>query len=503
MTAVKLVLIGVFLIGSSVLCAGETLVWSDEFDGVQIDAQKWHKPEYNRRQNSSGPDGWWLRDDSFLDGNGHLIIRARKIANRNNDNDPYDYATGAIRSIDRFEQRYGKFEIRCRLPQQPGWWVAYWLFSHGVGNVDGSGEDGTEIDIFEGFGWTDKMQHALHWDGYGDAHQSIGHDVKWENLREGFHTFSLEWYENIYLFYVDGIETWRTDAGGVSKVPAYVKVTGELSTESWAINDWWSNDPETATYPDSLIVDYVRVYELDETVSTKPGSKDHIAYRKTAAASSQSETRYSARRATDGSITTRWQSETSSPQWLTIDLTEPYDIHKVMLSWGENFGEDYKIEVAQNTGGPWSECLHVTDNAGRGEVTHEFETQTGRYVRMYGIKSGADAGFSLVEFAVFGEKNTSAIRDDNTVYPEHSILLHSYPNPFNPTTTFRFQTVTDHARLTIHNVSGQVVASLVDENVQPGEHAIVWDAAALTSGIYLARLQTADEVVIRKVILQK
>ena len=60
------------------------LVWQDEFNGSgEVDLSKWDKPEYNRRNNDTGPDGWWLREDSFLDGNGHLIIRARKIANRN------------------------------------------------------------------------------------------------------------------------------------------------------------------------------------------------------------------------------------------------------------------------------------------------------------------------------------------------------------------------------------------------------------------------------------
>jgi hypothetical protein len=60
---------------------------------------------------------------------------------------------------------------------------------------------------------------------------------------------------------VDDVEVWKTSAGGVSKVKSYVKVTAELSTESWAINEYWANDPETAEYPDYFLVDYVRVYQ--------------------------------------------------------------------------------------------------------------------------------------------------------------------------------------------------------------------------------------------------
>lgn len=238
-----------------------TLSWSDEFEGAELDLAKWHQPEYNRRINEDGPDGWWLKEDAYLDGQGHLVIRARKIENRNNDNDPYDYATGAVRTKGKFQQKFGKFEIRCQLPSQAGWWVAFWLMTDGVANVDGSGEDGTEIDIFEGFGWTDKLNFALHWDGYGDAHQSDHMQKIIPGIREGFHTFTLEWTEKEYIFFVDGMEVWRTTSGGVSKVPSYVKITGELWTIDWAISEGWANDPETAAYPDYFLVDYVRVYE--------------------------------------------------------------------------------------------------------------------------------------------------------------------------------------------------------------------------------------------------
>jgi beta-glucanase (GH16 family) len=240
---------------------GWTLAWSDEFNGSgEPDGRKWDRPEYNRRNNDSGPDGWWLKEDSFLDGRGNLVLRAKKISNRNADKDPFDYSTGAVRSYGRFEQRYGRFEIRCRMPTQPGWWVAFWLMSEGVGNVDGSGVDGTEIDIMEGFGWTDKINHALHWDGYGEDHRSEGRMSAVPGIRKGFHTFTLEWNETEYVFFVDSAVTWRSSAGGVSKVPEYVKITAELSTEPWAINTGWQNDPKQAVFPDSFFVDYVRVY---------------------------------------------------------------------------------------------------------------------------------------------------------------------------------------------------------------------------------------------------
>lgn len=241
------------------------LTWNDEFNGNTLDHTKWESVTRIRRPNVSGPDGYWSSDDVILDGIGHLVIRARQIANRNGDADPYDYSCGMIRSKGKFEQRFGKFEIRCKLPAKQGWWVAFWLLCQGIDNVDTSGEDGTEIDIFEGFGWTNRLQHALHWDGYGGEAQKSVKSMNFPGIREGYHIFTLEWFTDKYIFYIDGKETWRTSDGGVSKVPEYLKITGEISTEDWAISNYWAQDPQgviTMDENDEFLIDYVRVYQL-------------------------------------------------------------------------------------------------------------------------------------------------------------------------------------------------------------------------------------------------
>ncbi len=273
-----ILLFAIFCFGQtekSVIKSGEgNLIWSDEFEGTGIpDPNKWDRPEYNRRNNDKGPDGWWSKEDSYFDGNGNLVIRVRKIANKNSDTDAYDYSVGAIRTKGKFETAYGKFEIRCKLPTQKGWWVAYWMMQGNVSSVANAGVDGSEVDIMEGFGWTDKINQAIHWDGYGTEHKSIGTQKYPSGIRNGFHTYAMEWYPEMYIFYIDGKETWRTTGGGVCNQKGYLKVTGEISTEDWAINQYWSNNPENAQYPDSFIVDYVRVYELPD-INTGTGSID-------------------------------------------------------------------------------------------------------------------------------------------------------------------------------------------------------------------------------------
>lgn len=238
------------------------LTFSDEFNGIgSPDPTKWDRPEYNRRNNNSGPDGWWSQEDSYLDGNGNLVIRIRKIPNKNADNDPYDYSVGAVRTYGKFTQKYGKFEVRAKLPTQPGWWVAFWMMQGNQGSIGNGGIDGSEVDIMEAFGWTNKINHAIHWDGYGSEHKSVSTSSYPPNIRDGFHIYTLIWDPDMYYFYIDSIEVWRTIGGGVCNQPGYIKITGEISTESWAIDRSWSNNPTNANYPDYFLIDWVRVYE--------------------------------------------------------------------------------------------------------------------------------------------------------------------------------------------------------------------------------------------------
>ena len=80
--------------------------------------------------------------------------------------------------------------------------------------------------------------------------------VEVPGVMEGFHTFGLWWKPDEYVFYVNGKETRKTNAGGVSQVPEYVKLSDEIGD--------WAGDIKKAELPDAFLVDYVRVYDLVE-----------------------------------------------------------------------------------------------------------------------------------------------------------------------------------------------------------------------------------------------
>jgi beta-glucanase (GH16 family) len=115
---------------------------------------------------------------------------------------------------------------------------------------------GIEIDIVE-IPWRDgNVTMNLHWDGYSKDHKSAGTNMTIQALTEGFHTYGLWWTAEEYVFYVDGLEVWRTAAGGVSQAPEYLKLTEEIGP--------WAGDIRHAELPDYFEVDYVRVYEMSE-----------------------------------------------------------------------------------------------------------------------------------------------------------------------------------------------------------------------------------------------
>ncbi len=162
-----------------------------------------------------------------------------------------------------FSQKYGYFECRCILPKGSDIWSAFWLMNDGVYEVGNDGTDGTEIDIFESDCYGDFMENAitsnLHFDGYGDAHQKHGATkfLLRNNPYEEFNTYGLEWNENEYIFYINGVETFRTDFGGVSKNEEYLILSVEMKGENGIPSERENVPAEGAEF----IVDYVKAYQ--------------------------------------------------------------------------------------------------------------------------------------------------------------------------------------------------------------------------------------------------
>lgn len=256
------------------------LVWQDEFEGEELDKTKW---DDNQSVSTLhwGPirkGGYWHKD--MIDvRDGNLVISTQYKSEPLEGNtfgspDKYGegYYTGMIATQGKKDFLYGYFECRAILPKSTGMWSAFWMMNGGVYNQDGSGQDGTEVDIFESMYYKDEWWGAgdcvisgIHFDGYDGMHQgySIG---RWfaNNPYEEFNTYGLEWTPDEYIFYINGVECGRLSQGGVSQNPEYLILSCEIAGENGvAYADRHGTGPislkegETAEF----IVDYVRVYE--------------------------------------------------------------------------------------------------------------------------------------------------------------------------------------------------------------------------------------------------
>ncbi len=222
-------------------------VWADEFEGTEIDMKKWNY----RAEGSTRHYGIVSRNTIQLDGNGNVELRVTK-------DEDGKYYIGQLGTKGLFETTYGYFECRAKMNKQLGPHVAFWLQSPEVGNTSNNPEKyGSEVDIFEYHMKKPKtVHHNIHWNGYGELHKSIGREIGASDIETGFHTFGLEWTKEEYIFYVNGMETWRTSTA-VSQRSEYMILSTELTG--------WGGKPELGNFPDAVVFDYVRVYKRKES----------------------------------------------------------------------------------------------------------------------------------------------------------------------------------------------------------------------------------------------
>jgi len=108
-------------------------------------------------------------------------------------------------------------------------------------------------------------------------------------------------------------------------------------------------------------------------------------------------------------------------------------------------------------------------------------------------KSGGNTEWDLVE-----------VDRPDVALPTATELYQNYPNPFNATTQFSYSLAeAGNVRLTIHNLRGQLVETVVDGHQEAGEHQVIWDASNLSSGVYFYKLQAGDFVSTKKMNLLK
>lgn len=237
-----------------------TLVWADEFeqpDGSPPDPHNWiHTTGSSGFGNGEMQSYTDEIENAYIE-NGMLVIKAieEEYLGR-------DYTSARLNSLTLAQFTYGRFEVRAKLPTTQGIWPAIWMLP-----AIGSSPVNGEIDIMELIGKEpSKVYGTLHY-GLPYENQGAYFDLPDEaTFDQDFHVFSIDWEEEEIRWFVDGqmyfkANEWYTSQSN-SPYPAPFNKPFFLILNVAVGGTWPGSPDETSLFPQSMLVDYVRVYQL-------------------------------------------------------------------------------------------------------------------------------------------------------------------------------------------------------------------------------------------------
>ena len=234
---------------------GMTLVWSDEFDGPEINSNNW------TFEIGTGNWGWgnnelqYYQEDntSIIDGN--LVIEARR---QTLDNSIYTSSRLITRGKQSFQ--YGRVDIRAVMPEGQGIWPALWML--GSNHLQVGWPTCGEIDIMEMIGGEERdnvVHGTAHWNQ--DGHVSYGQSMTNVSgkLSEEYHVYSIIWDEQSIRWYFDDVNFNTIDI-----TPAALSAFHDdfFFIMNIAVGGIWAGSPDNTTlFPQWMIIDYIRVFQ--------------------------------------------------------------------------------------------------------------------------------------------------------------------------------------------------------------------------------------------------
>jgi beta-glucanase (GH16 family) len=191
------------------------------------------------------------------------VITARQESFTGADGIQHEYTSARLQTKGKFEQKYGRFEARIKIPQGQGIWPAFWLLGNDNTSTGWPGRG--EIDIMENVGYEPGKSHgSMHGPPYsGDSPLTGAYSLPaaGPNFADNFHVFAVEWDASAIRFYVDDhlFETQTPDSIPSSK--RWVFDHPFFILLNLAVGGQWPTDPDATTqFPQQMLVDYVRVY---------------------------------------------------------------------------------------------------------------------------------------------------------------------------------------------------------------------------------------------------
>jgi beta-glucanase (GH16 family) len=249
----------------------ETLIWSDEFSGMTAQSA----PNPANWTYDTGGGGWGNNElevycsyasntspcdpknpNAYVGNDGYLHVVARQPR-------PGTYTSARLKTQGLHSFQYGRIEASIRMPQGQGLWPAFWMLGDDIGSVDWPACG--EMDIMESVGSKPSTNYgSIHGMGFTGTMIGTAYDLpNGAKFGETFHTYGIVWSPRLIKFYVDSpTKVYATYTPSNLPKGAVWPFDGRnfFFILNVAVGGSWPGAPNATTFPQQMLVDYVRVY---------------------------------------------------------------------------------------------------------------------------------------------------------------------------------------------------------------------------------------------------
>ncbi len=238
---------------------GWDLIWSDEFNGTSLDGSKW---QLELNEGDHGLSAYTNRPQNLSVSDGCLVLQAQKESYNG-----AQYTSTQVSSRNKGYWKYGRFDIRAKLPVGKGMWPAIWMMpnnrAYGVWPQSG------EIDIMENLGANTRLFYStLHHSITNEMLQGTYTTPEGQSLSDTFHVYTMIWDTGSFAFYIDSVHNYYNTNSWSPKNVAYPKPFDQsfFMMFDLAVGGDWGGPPDNSTvFPQKMLVDWIRVYRKNNS----------------------------------------------------------------------------------------------------------------------------------------------------------------------------------------------------------------------------------------------
>ncbi|MCU4157760.1 discoidin domain-containing protein [Carboxylicivirga sp. A043] len=463
------------------------LNFSDEFNGSVVNTVKWNIDNSTKSRAARPGIGiydWRWKPENVSVENGNLILKVYKTNSTSMTN-------GSIQSHTKYTTQYGYFEARIKVGDAAkGTHTAFWLQGPNMSNVDGTANDGAEIDIFE-TAWTgDYTKSVVHIDGYGDDHQASTKKYDTPGIHDGFHTWGFHWTEYFMDIYYDGVFKVRySDPKWVVQSPEFLWLSNGASFG--LTGDQYFKDLPVG-FLTQTEVDYIRVWKDVTPADERLLNKDSWAL-----VSTNSEDTYGnnlASYAIDGNPITFWHSA-----WKENHIPHPHEIQIDLGKTANCSGFSYLPRQDQNPNGNVAKYeLFIskdTDSWGEPVASGTFDAESNKK----NVEFPNTVFGRYIKFVALSEVNNNSLTNAAEIdimgeYAEEQVGIHdelkmvkvsAYPNPFRGQLKLAWEQSNEFNLCHIYSMDGRLIN---EQKVELGTNQLLLNIAMLKRGNYVIEL---------------